>query len=615
MAKNKRTQQAQADNEEAKLGQNTTSLQGVTPKNKSANGGYGSGNTYITNNYGLGSNDGSGNGDANSNANGNTNGYGAGGARRSVAYELQKKADNVEKRIAKSRENVSKDNEEMAKSKNFDTDKGFTEKGYMDLGTAGHQVDLAERGVKEAEDANSLLQAAWNNKKELKGIRRNIKSALKQAQKAGYDPKNGSIEKLQENLAKVQEGIDYYDTVLNADEDTGRFADLPGFEKEYRKSLESQKNQLVKDGESIKKQIEAGENYNKTLQEAWKWADGLSDTLDVDVKDFEKWVAENPDKLNKHQLEAVQGISSKLKQFQEDGVIDPDEEKQLGEVIDNFGKLADETRLADENIQNADDKLRSAEARKKYLLFDQIKMWAVLLMGLSQGNAQMVYSALDQYNKKISDAESDYTANRIKAFSNNDVKATTGQADAQYDYEQIKPLIEKIVADKTLGTEDKAAAVEQLKNAFDTYRPYAKENPDFATWFTAQNAANANGSWGTLMQVLGGAALNADALREYLNGNGGSKNAPSVNRGGVNIRPGHSSINKEQAHSYGNSLLGNAIGSLLSSAKTQEAAKEQSKPINAARDKQALLASMKGQLSGAPQAGGTAAPVNKSWGA
>lgn len=599
MAKNKRTQQAQADIEEANLGQKTTGLEGVTPKKKSANGGYGSG-SGSSNNYGLGSNESSG-----SNNSGNLN---VGSGSETTVDAINNQARNkYHQRFLEAKKQVDEVNKANSNARNFDYPRGKTKDGYNSLETVGHEVNMAKREVKEKEGENELLQAAWKNKTLLESHKKGIEKAIKQAEKAGYDPKTGAIKMLKGKLAQVQEDIAYYDKILETEDGTGKYSGDPNFNKDFKKSVEGIRNDLVKQSNTIMKQIDAGESYDKAMTDALDWAKNLGTSIGVDIDDFEKWVVENGDKVNKFQLEALQNISSELNHIMEDGVVDKDEVKNLGSVVDLFGKLADETRLADKDIQNADDKLRSAEAKKRYFLFDQIKTWAVLLIGLSSGNAQMVYSALDNYNKKIADAEADYKAGEIKAFENNNVKDITGEADALYDIAQIKSVLEQKIAESNLSEADKAKAVKQLKNALDTYRPYAKSDKDFAAWFTTQNAQNANSAWGMLMNVLSGAAMNADALREIINGSGDNKKTLP---GG-----GHGSLDKKQASGLGSGILESIIENALSSAKTAENAKEQSRPINAARDKQALLASMKGQLSGAPQAGGTAAPVNKSWGA
>lgn len=569
---------------------------------KKAGNGAGGGNTYITNNY---------NGGANGSDNGN-NGNGGGSGSTTVDAINNQARKKYDKAVSDNEKKVAESTKQKADARLFDNERGRTGDSYISFGTIGREKAEAERGLEQAENDNKNLQALKAKRQEAV----DNYSALKKALKNGDDKLD--VGQIDSELAKAQEELDYYDTLIKTYEGTDEFVNNPEY-KELLKDWKGFSSNLSKKVNTLGSDKQRAETYQKLMAQAKDLTPQLMDSIGLQIDSMGKLVAKDGSEVSKAQYEAASSLHSWLSKAWEDGRIDQDEMKQFGKIYKGIDKMIDETRRADKNIMDAEARLENAKAKSSYYLFDQIKSIAVLLVGLSQGNAQMVYSAMDNFNKKISDAEAGFQTNRINAFSNNDAKDITGEADALYDIKQIKSALEQKIADSNLKENEKALAVEQLYNALNTYRPLSKSDGDFAAWFTAQNAQGASSGWDFLLKALGGAAMNADALREMLNG--GSKpntGSGSGNKAGAGklLPPGAKLDNP------GKGIPGGIMDGILSKGnlekigKAVQEAEEQTKTTNKLRNVQSTeMAALSSRLGGgAPQGGGTASPVNKSWG-
>lgn len=579
-------------------------LTDVKPSSKKTSNGTGDGNTYITNNY---------NGSANAGGGANGNSYNGSGSTTidAINNQARRKYDQA---VSDNEKKVAESTKRKADARLFDNERGRTGDSYISFGTLRREKAEAERELEQAENDNKGLQALKAKRQEAK----DNYSTLKKALKNGDDKLD--VRQINSELAEAQRDLDYYDTLIKTYEGTDEFVNNPEY-KELLKDWKGFSSNLSKKVNTLESDKQRAESYQKLMAQAKDLTPQLMDSIGLQIDSMGKLVAKEGSDVSKAQYETASALHSFLSKAWEDGRIDRDEMKQFGKIYKGIDKMIDETRHADKNIMDAETRVENAKAKSSYYLFDQIKSIAVLLVGLSQGNAQMVYSAMDNFNKKISDAEAGFQTNRINAFSNDDVKDITGEADAHYDLKQIKTILEQKIADSNLKENEKALAVKQLYNALETYKPLSKSDSDFAAWFTTQSAQGASSGWDMLLKALGAGAMNADALKELLSG--GSNSNPGSGSGSDNkasvknlFAPGAKLDNP------GKGIPGGIMDGILSKGAGEEVAKlvreaeKQTKATNKLRNVQSTeMAALSSRLgAGAPQGGGTASPVNKSWG-
>lgn len=578
-------------------------LTDVKSSSKKTSNGTGDGNTYITNNY---------NGSANAGGGANGNNYNGSGSTTvdAINNQARRKYDQA---VSDNKKKVTESTKRKADARLFDNERGRTGDSYISFGTIRKEKNEAKRELEQAENDNKSLQALKAKRQEAK----DSYSALKKALKNGDDKLD--VGQIDSELAKAQEDLNYYDSLVKAYEGTDDFLNNHPEYKEALKEWKESSSNLSEKVNTLVSNKQRAENYQKLMAHAEGLTPQLMDSIGLQIDSMGKLVAKEGSDVGKAQYEAASALHSFLGKAWKDGKIDQDEMKQFGKIYKGIDKMIDETRRADKNIMDAETKVENAEAKSSYYLFDQIKSMAVLLIGLSQGNAQMVYSAMDNFNKKISDAEAGFQTNRINAFSNDDVKDVTGEADAHYDLEQVKTILEQKIADSNLNKNEKALAVEALYNALNTYRPLSKSDSDFAAWFTTQSAQGASSGWDMLLKALGAGAMNADALKELLSG--GSESKPGSGFGskagaGKLLPPGAKLDNPGKGISGGimDGILSKGAGEEV--AKLVQEAEKQTKNTNKLRNVQSTeMAALSSRLGGgAPQSGGTASPVNKSWG-
>ena len=539
---------------------------------------------------------------------GGTGGTGVGkyntSATKGIAEGIINKAvSGFETKVEKNAEKVSSKTDRAAQKRLFDTKKGHTGDRYIDFSTIKKEKKLAERDLREAEAANQQLQTY----KGLLDQYEQLASQIEKRAKSGdgvIDP-----EEEKKKLQVVNDRITFLDNAIYSMANP-LMKDAPFSNPEDEKKWKKLNNELAEiNGQKavIMDRINRGESFQELKKPLLGFTQDLRKTLGAEIDEFGKWSIKDGSDVNRYQAGVAKGIYTKIDQVLEDGKVTPEEANAIGKLNKEISKLIEEERYMDPNIMDAEDRVNSASAKYGYFLFDQIKAWAVLLVGLSQGNASMVYSAMDMFNKKIADAEAGYTVDEIKAFSNNNVKEITGSADAQYSMEQILPELEKNKAFKEMSQADKALAVEQLELAFEEYQRYVSGGgkEDFAVWFATQQN-NGSGWAGVIQQLISAGALNMDLLNNWLSPKSSDTNKKTSNK----------KTNKDVGYNLDTSGGTKEIAqSILGAVKTEEEKSQQTKKL---RDVQSTVnnavASRMGGQGASPQGVGNAAPVNTSWG-
>lgn len=516
--------------------------------------------------------------------------------------------NNYKKTVAENAEAVSTKTYKDAQKRQFDTKKGHTGDKYISFDTLRKEKELAKRNLREAEAANPTLQEYRKQLDYYNQLSDNIKK--------GAEDGSGEIipEEEKKKLQAVNERITFLESSIYSMANPF-MKDAPFSNPEDEKKWNELNKELAEiSGQKavIQDRINRGESFQELVKPLIGFTQDFRKLLGAEIDEFGKWSIKDGSDVNRYQSEVAKGIYTKIDQILEDGKVTPEEARAIGNLNKEIGKLIDEERMKDPEIMDAEDRVKSASAKYGYFLFDQIKAWAVLLVGLSQGNASMVYSAMDMFNKKIADAEAGYAEDEIKAFSNNNVKSITGSADAQYNMEQVITELEKNKAFKELSQADKVIAVKQLEMAFNEYQNYVATGgkEDFAVWFAAQQDTG-SGWMGIVKALVSSGAINSKSLMEFF-----SPEAESKDKGAAgNILRGKKG---SKTVGYNLNTSGNTqklAQNILGAVKTEVEKGQQTKKL---RDVQntvnSAVASRMGGQGAAPQGTGNAAPINTSWG-
>lgn len=495
--------------------------------------------------------------------------------------------------------------EKDAQKRQFDTKKGHTGDRYINFDTLNKEKKLAKRGLREVEAANPRLQTYKERLEYYEKLSNDIEERANDGS-GEIDPEEEK-KKLQGVNDRVTFLKDAIYSMANPFMKDAPFSN-PEDEKKWNE-LNDELADLSGQKAVIQDRIKRGESFQELVKPLIGFTQDFRKLLGAEIDEFGKWSIKDGSDVNRYQSEVAKGIYTKIDQILEDGKVTPEEARAIGNLNKEIGKLIEEERMKDPEIMDAEDRVNSASAKYGYFLFDQIKAWAVLLVGLSQGNASMVYSAMDMFNKKIADAEADYTVDEIKAFSNNNVKDITGSADAQYDLEQLRTELEKNKAFNKMSEAQKVIAVKQLKLAFDAYKNYVNGggNEDFAVWFSTQQD-NGSGWVGIINKLISAGALNFDAIDSSIKNMffpDTTEKPQTKPKNGKDI-----GYNLDMSGST-QKLAQNILGAIKSEAEKGQQTKKLRDVQNTVNT---AVASRMGGQGASPQGVGNAAPVNTSWG-
>lgn len=476
----------------------------------------------------------------------------------------------------------------LGEQKGFDTGRGRTQDGYIGFSTLNRDKKRAKRELEKAEMNNERLQQYLE-------IKRQGEDAIRQLKDTGV-----SSQEIQGQITDIESRIKGCDAAIEEIKKSDEWVkgtDNPMLKKKLQSIGDSQAK-LAAQKMALSEQLKQQQTYESLLPQIGNLAEQQLKVTKEGIKALGQMNREG--KYNRdarYKLKIAESMTKEIDKIFGDGRVSDEEQEKLGEIFDGIDTLIEEERDIDPAIREAQDEYDSAKSKFSYYLFDQIKSLMVLLVGLSTGNAQMIYSAMDTYNRKIADAEAEYTTDEIKAFSNNNMKEITGSADAQYNLEQLKPVLEQDKFIKELNANDKALMVDALYKAFQEYKTHAGE-ADFATWYATQ-LENGNGWAGVVKTLIQAGALNFDKISPMLKKFLGTPEGPGVSYN-IDTKGKTDSI----------------IDSVLKGMESENATAQIDPKV--VRDKQGtvqnVLASRMGGQGAAPQGGGTAQPVNSSWG-
>lgn len=492
------------------------------------------------------------------------------------------------KSVEANRQDTNRRTEMLGGQKSFDTGKGRTRDGYIGLSSLNRDKKRAKRELEKAELNNERIQQYLE-------IKRQGEDAVRQLRDTGV-----SSQELESQISEIENQIKGCDAAIEEIKKSDVWAkgtNNPMLKKKLQSIGDSQAK-LATQKMAISEQLKQQQTYENLLPQITELAEQQLKVTEDGIKALGQMNREseyNRDAMYKYKI--AKSMTKEINKILGDGRVSEEEQEKLGKIFNGIDTLIEEERDSDPAIREAQDEYDSAKSKFSYFLFDQIKSLMVLMVGLSTGNAQMVYSAMDTYNKQIADAEAGYTTDEIKAFSNNNMKEIMGNADAQYALEQLMPVLEQNKDFQLLKGADRSLVVEGLYNAFQTYKTHSGD-ADFATWYATQ--LEDKGGWAGLVKyLLSVGALNADRISPMLKKFLGMSEGPGVS---YNIDT------KGKTDSLIDSVL-KGMGS--------ENATAQVDP-KVIRDKQGtvqnVLSSRMGGQGAAPQGGGTAQPVNSSWG-
>ena len=492
------------------------------------------------------------------------------------------------KSVEANRRDTNRRTSMLGEQKGFDTERGRTQDGYIGFSTLNRDKKRAKRELEKAEMGNERIQQYLE-------IKRQGEDAVRQLRDTGVSSQGleGQIRDIESQIAGCDAAIDE----IKKSDVWAKGTDNPMLKKKLQSIGDSQAKLAVQ-REALREQLGKQQTYESLLPQIGKLAEQQLSVTKEGIKALGQMTREGGyNRDARYKLKIAESMTKEIEKIFGDGRVSDEEQEKLGEIFNGIDTLIEEERDSDPAVREAQDEYDSAKSKFSYYLFDQIKSLMVLMVGLSTGSAQMIYSAMDTYNKKIADAEAGYTTGEINAFSNNNMKEITGGADAQYGLEQLLPELEKNKDFQVLESYDKALVVDALYQAFQRYKEYSGEG-DFATWYATQ-LENGNGWAGIVRTLLQTGALNYEkfspTLRKFFGipeGRGVSYNIDTRGK------------------------TGSLIDSVLKGMESENATAQVDPKV--VRDKQGIvqnvLSSRMGGQGGAPQGGGTAQPVNPGWG-
>ena len=374
------------------------------------------------------------------------------------------------KSVEANRQDTNRRTSMLGGEKGFDTGKGRTRDGYIGLSSLNRDKKRAKRELEKAEIGNERIQQYLE-------IKRQGEDAVRQLKDTGV-----SSQELESQINEIESQIAGCDAAIDEIKKSDVWAkgtDNPMLKKKLQSIGDSQAK-LATQKMALSEQLKKQQTYENLLPQITDLAEQQLKVTEDGINALGQMNREgkyNRDARYKHKI--AESMTKEIKKIFEDGRVSDEEQEKLGKIFNGIDTLIEEERDSDPAIREAQDEYDSAKSKFSYFLFDQIKSLMVLMVGLSTGNAQMVYSAMDTYNRKIADAEAGYTTDEIKAFSNNNAKEITGNADAQYALEQLLPVLEQNKDFQLLKGADRSLVVEGIYYSFQTYKSHSGD-ADFA---------------------------------------------------------------------------------------------------------------------------------------
>ena len=515
-------------------------------------------------------------------------------------------------------------NEDRANSYGINTKNGDSEY-YTSLPTLNKERKEAEDKLDEAIKNNPVIsenRALKNTYQTALEVNKNIKKEAKKQAKA-FGKKLKPLEKEQAKLEAQRPEKTAEQLEIEAESANKELADANYAIQEFQKSKEWIDNvgdptlqkkmkdlaeaqaQVTQKRNDLLEQYKTAEEWEKNWGELEGQVKELKDMqanlLSGNVKSFIEWADLNGSDDDKAKAKILSAMTDSIMEADEDGILTDEEKENILNLMQGCEDAINAEKKSNSAIVDAQKTYDNARDKFMYFLFDQIKSIAVLMVGLSAGNASMVYSALDNFNKTIADSEAGYRTNVIKAFANNTYKNITGDADAQYAMKLLIPELKKSEVFMQLDSQKQAYLVKGLEQAFEEYQSYVNTGGknDFAAWFAAQQNNNSSSEVVKLITTLISiGALNSNTLKDFFEKwvNGGEKPATNNNNG---AKKPVSLINGSRLN------LGEMYGNAMT--KGVPSAQEQQNLINNSRDKQTVVNSA--VASHMPQGGTQGSPL------
>lgn len=545
-------------------------------------------------------------------------------SREYVDPSLSEALDSFKKELKENGEITANYNKVKAEGYGVNTENGNSQ-FYQSLSSIKKEKDEAEEELEKAKADNKTLS-------ENRLLKDSYEKALKAGKKSDkevnklYKSKEKGLKKQEKQLAKDTKGLYRENIEGELDEANKGLEDINiaklELEKsdewisntenpelqERMKSLSEQQAELTNKRTQLLGQLESLDSLDSVRNELEELKEQQKVLTSSNIDALVEWANTSGTDDDKARAATIKGLRDSILKADEDGQITEEEANGIKALMEKCDDLIENEEKTDKNIIDAQKKYDSAKAKFSYYLFDQIKSIAAFLVGLSVGSPQMVYSALDMFNKQISDSEANYRTSTIDAFSNNNIKSITGKSDAQYTMEQLLPELEKQKAFMQLDQEQKANSVIALEKAFEEFRRYVNRggNEDFRAWFTAQTqSGNASGWAAVVMQLISAGALNWDIINKVFNGGGGSNGVGDTIINGAKKKGPVSLNTKGRTNQIMQNILQSANDELIGKMSTPAATRDKQATVNN------VLASKVG-AKGAPQ--GQALQTGQGWG-
>lgn len=286
--------------------------------------------------------------------------------------------------------------------------------------------------------------------------------------------------------------------------------DLPKLQKSMTGELENKRAELEKNILGIPGSSMNDANINKQVKEYTNVIDQIKNAKVEEMGPLVDQFGSDTDK------ELFNGILNAWNNVDKMNVAGISMEDARNELL-SLKQRINEEKARDENIVNAKNEHVKEINDFIYYLFDDFITYLGAYVSAANGDFGSAFNfiknnALNQRNSAYSAQETEANTNLLKAQSANEQRNITGDNEVAYNMKMLVPELEKLDGFNQLNAMQQSQAIDALYEAFNNYKGYAKENPDFGAWVTSKEMQQQGGWASVIGTLISNGIINKDTL-------------------------------------------------------------------------------------------------------
>lgn len=288
--------------------------------------------------------------------------------------------------------------------------------------------------------------------------------------------------------------------------------DLPKLQKSMTGELENKRAELEKNILGIPGSSMNDADINQQVQEYTNVIDQIKNAKVEEMGPLVDQFGSDTDK------ELFNGILNAWNSVDKMNVAGISMEDARNELL-SLKQQINEEKARDENIVNAKNEHVKEINDFIYYLFDDFITYLGAYVSAANGDFGSAFNfiknnALNQRNSAYSAQETEANTNLLKAQSANEQRNITGDNEVAYNMKMLIPELEKLDGFNQLNAMEQSRAIDALYEAFNNYKGYAKENPDFSVW-VASKEMQQKGGWASIIgNLINTGVINKDTLND-----------------------------------------------------------------------------------------------------